>query len=717
MRQTNILTNINQRPMNERIKALRTYLLDKKQYACRRTASELGLDKMSDFFAGENMPPIERSALCFAMLLNAETPVILPGEHIVFTRTVSELPDIFTQAEWAQIKKVHYIHERGAVCNISSDYETTLRVGLEARKEAVRQKLSEVSLLDAHLQSGLDNSVSQDAQETFLQSILTSIEAIQTLIKRYELHARGMGEKETAEVLKSIRTKGARSFREALQLLRILHFSIWEASNYHNTLGRFDQYMYPYYKNDIEKGVLTQEEAFDLLEEFFLVCNKDSDLYPGMQQGDNGQSLVLGGRDMQGNYLFNELSEMCLRASYELELIDPKINIRVDKDTPDEVFELGSQLTKKGLGFPQYSNDDIVIPGLIRKGYEPADAHEYVVAACWEFIIPKCGMDIPNIDAISLVGCVTTCLPKLNECPDYASFYRLVEREISCRMDAICEKHRHLYMIPAPVMSVLMEGTIEQAQDISLGSKYNNYGIHGTGIASAVDSLAAIKKYYFETGQVDYHTLLHALETDFEGETALREMLRTEAPKMGQDNDDTDDIATRLLDSFDAALSGRVNERGGVYRAGTGTAMYYVFHATQLGATPDGRSAGEMIPANYSPSLFIKQKGPVSVIKSFAKPNLVNVINGGPLTLEFDQSIFKQAESVQKLGLLVKTFVTLGGHQLQLNTVNKNDLLEAKKHPDKYRHLIVRVWGWSGYFVELDECYQDHVIQRIEFGL
>jgi formate C-acetyltransferase len=145
--------------------------------------------------------------------------------------------------------------------------------------------------------------------------------------------------------------------------------------------------------------------------------------------------------------------------------------------------------------------------------------------------------------------------------------------------------------------------------------------------------------------------------------------------------------------------------------------MYYVWHASSLGATPDGRKKEEMIPANYSPSLFMKQKGPISVIKSFTKPDLLNVINGGPLTLEFDQNVFRDDESIEKLGALVKTFITLGGHQLQLNTVSLEKLLDAKKHPDRYKQLIVRVWGWSGYFVELDECYQDHIINRIEFGL
>lgn len=689
--------------MNKRINDLRKYILGKQHHQFRRTPEDLGITELNKDFEKKALSPVKRAAVCLSTLLEKEEPIILPGEKIVFTRTITKVPELYTPQEWEIITASHYIHEKGMVCNLSPNYAYTIKNGFEARKKDILHRLE-------------DNTLTLEETD-FLRAVYTSVESVQSFIRKYEIYAQSVGEGEIASVLNIIHSKGASNFREALQLLRILHFSIWESGNYHNTLGRFDQYMYPYYLQDIENGVLTKEEAFDLLEEFFLTCNKDSDLYPGMQQGDNGQSLVLGGRGALGEYLFNDLSQMCLRASYELELIDPKINIRVDKDTPATIYEQGSQLTKIGLGFPQYSNDDIVIPGLIRKGYSKEDAFEYVVAACWEFIIPGVAMDIPNIDALSLIECVKSCLPKLNNCSNYQEFYRLVEQEIQEQADQICEKHRHIYIVPAPMMSLLMDGAIDRVRDISTGGKYNNYGIHATGIATAADSLAAIRKYYFDERKICYKDWINALDTNYEASSELKELLRKEAPKMGQDDDYVDLIARDLLNSFDKALDGKKNERGGVYRAGTGTAMYYIFHASGLGATPDGRSANEKIPANYSPSLFIKQKGPMSVIKSFTKPDLQNVINGGPLTLEFDQSVFRNNESVSKLGMLVKTFITLGGHQLQLNTVCREKLLDAKIHPENYRNLIVRVWGWSGYFVELDECYQDHVINRIEFGL
>jgi formate C-acetyltransferase len=156
------------------------------------------------------------------------------------------------------------------------------------------------------------------------------------------------------------------------------------------------------------------------------------------------------------------------------------------------------------------------------------------------------------------------------------------------------------------------------------------------------------------------------------------------------------------------------NEHGGIYRPGTGSAMYYIWHANEVGASADGRKKGEPLSANFSPSLNTKMNGPISIIRSFSKPDMRRIMNGGPLTLELHDTIFRNAESISKVAALVKSFMDMGGQQLQINAVNREQLIEAKKHPENHKNLIVRVWGWSGYFVELDEVYQDQIIQRIE---
>lgn len=630
--------------MNERIKRLRHYIFTKQHHPLRRTAEEAGLSGMAEEMKAAGMSFQMRAAIRLKRMLEAEMPVLLPEERIAVTRTIMDIPSIYTKEEWDDIRSSHYLHEKGDLCNISPNYEAMLRKGLGQmfREVTERQKDSDLT----------------PVQQEFLESEAVCLRAIQDFIGRYAEKADAEGDVALAETLRAITSDAPQDLRQALQLLRVMHFCLWEAGHYHNTLGRFDQYIYIYYIKGMESGTCSREEAKELIEEFFLMCNKDSDLYPGMQQGDNGQSIVLAGRSASGKYLWNEVSKICLESSYELELIDPKINIRVDSETPEEIFTLGSQLTKIGLGFPQYSNDDVVIPGLLRLGYSPEDAYNYVVAACWEFIIPGQAVDIPNIDAVPLAECVKDATRQIASAATFDELFHLVTAEITKRVDAICAKEHDLYIVPAPMMSLMMDGCIERASDASLGSKYNNFGLHGTGIATAVDSLAALKKHYYEDRTVTADEITDAIEHNFEGHEALDEKLRKETEKFGQDVDWVDDIAVRLLDAFAESLEGRVNERGGIYRAGTGTAMYYIWHATELGATPDGRKSSEMIPANYSPSLFIREKGPLSVIKSFAKPNLERVINGGPLTLEFDQSIFLGDEAVVKLGQIQSELVT-----------------------------------------------------------
>lgn len=659
-------------------RTLLNYILQKKHHTYRKDHPELG--GLAEGFCREGLSPKERMTVRFEMLSKLEEPVLLPDEQICFMRTVKEIPDCFTVEEWAQIKEKSFIHELGYISNISPDYGDVISKGLLAKREMADEYGKRI------------------------------IDAIIDLADRYQKKAMLMGKQELAHVLSRVPRYGAESFYEALQFFRIIHYSLWLEGNYHNTIGRFDKYMYPYLKADMEKGLYTRESALELVQDFFLSFNKDSDLYPGVQQGDNGQSMVLGGMDENGEEVFNLLSELCLEASKNLLLIDPKINLRVNKNTPLEVFRKGSELTKAGLGFPQYSNDDVVIPALERLGYETRDARNYVVAACWEFIIPGVGADVANIGALSLPKVVDTCLHRdLRKCESFEEFMKCIGMEIQESCDQICAEIKNLWFVPSPFANLMMRSGIYE------GGKYNNFGIHGTGIATAADSLAVISKYVFEDKCITAEELIEAVDSDFAKHAEFLLLFRDKTPKMGMNEELPDGLACELLNRFADALDGKINCRGGKYRAGTGSAMYYLWHAAQLGASPDGRRKGEPFGTNYSPSLFAKIKEPVSVIHSFVKQDFSRAINGGPLTLEFASSMFEDEESVLKIASLVKSYVIMGGHQLQLNTVNTEKLLDAQKHPEKYTQLVVRIWGWSAYFVELDAEYQDHVIRRQQY--
>ena len=692
--------------MTTRIRNLLDFTFERRQDALRRDADWAPLLSR---FVKEGTPDESRARIGLQEMLRAEgeSPAFLDGERIAFTRTVRQIPDLHTDAEMdARRAAGTAFGEKGVVFNLTADFGPAIRDGLGARLAQMRERLDRARAEgDA---AGID----------FLVNAILSVEAVLELAERYRAAAEARGLGDVAETLARVPRLGARTFREALQSLRVLHYAMWCEGEYHCGLGRIDQYLLPYFEADLAAGRLDRDGARELLEEFFVACNRDSDLYIGVQQGDNGQSVMLGGVTRDGQPAFNDLSRLCLDACGELRLVDPKINLRVDKSTPIEIFRLGTRLTAKGLGFPQYANDDVVIPALERWGYAPEDARDYTVAACWEFIIPGCGLDIDNIDAVSFPGALDAALRSASSANDgggYAAVEASFLAEVHRRADALVEKYRHVEILPGPFVSAISTGCVERARDICQGTKYNNFGIHGTGISVAVDSLASVRELVFEKRIVTLPELVKLLDTDFAGRPDVLAAAKA-APKMGNADPRADEIAKRVIAFWGHAFDGKRNDRGGVFRPGTGSAMYYVWHAREIPASADGRLSGHPFPANWAPSLDVPVKGPVSVVRSFTEPDLGPVCNGGPLTIEIHDSAFAMPDGVDKVAELVRFFVLRGGHQLQINAIDRETLLDAQAHPENHRHLIVRVWGWSGYFVELDREFQDQIIRRVELA-
>lgn len=684
--------------MTERIQKLKKYFVEEKgHHILRREVTY----KDELFEAVKRMQPHRAMATLLCAVLDEEKPEVFEFERIAFVRTVKNEP-YEGLAPFLEGKK---IHEKGIINNICVDYSLLLSRGFD----------NAISELECKKEDFLSRDKNNDCAE-YLTSCIMVLKSILSLCDRYRSKAKEAGNRYVYDMLGKIPGKAPESFEEALCFFRIVHFAMWASGSNHNTVGRFDLYMKPYFENSIRSGELTLDEALELIEEFFLTFNRDSDLYPGVQMGDNGQSLVLGGIDTDGNCIFSELTELCLKASCELGVIDPKINLRVDKNTPDSVYLLGSELTKRGLGFPQYSNDDVIIPALLNWGYSLEDARNYALAACWEVIIPGKGADIPNINAVSFASCAEKAIKNnLLKTATFEDLLAFTEEEIERAAEAIIKDSEGLFILPNPLLSLMSHCLWEKGLDVTVGADYKNFGIHGSGLSTAVDSLAALKQMVYDQSKYTKEELLAALDANYEGYDQMYHDLRYNAVKFGNNDRFVNEIAARLLDHFAKVLARRKNDRGGIFRAGTGSAMYYILHAKKIGATPDGRKAGEPHSANYSPSLFTRCKGPVSIILSFASPDLSSVANGGPLTLELHSSMFRSVESLEKTALLVKSFVLQGGHQLQLNAIDKETLIKAQKDPENYRNLIVRVWGWSGYFVELDKVYQDHIIARCEY--
>ena len=704
--------------MTERIKSLLDRTFDKEQKKFRR---DVDWKPLLQKFIDEKVGDEARARIGLVEMLKAEKPAFMEGETIAFLRTVKQIPDLHSDAEMdARKASGTAFGEKGVVFNLTADFGPTIRDGLDKRLEEMEARLA--ACRAENDAEGVD----------FLENAILSVKAVLDLADRYRAAAPN---RVIADTLAQVPHKGARTFHEALQALRILHYAMWCEGEYHCGLGRIDQYLYPYLDADLKAGRLTEETALEELEEFFIACNRDSDLYIGVQQGDNGQSVMLGGQTRDGKPAFNLLSRLAMKACGELKVVDPKINLRVDQATPLEIFEAGTELTREGLGFPQYANDDVVIPALQKWGYELEDARDYSVAACWEFLIPGCGMDINNIDAVSMVGSLDAALrslvaagrggkvsgaPRADDAADAVVTFDDVKAafkaEVLRRADALVKKYAHVEILPGPFVSVISRDCIAKARDLCKGAKYNNFGIHGTGIAVAVDSLASVRELVFEKRLVTLPELVKLLDTDFAGRDDVLAAARA-APKMGNADPKADELAAWLVDFWGHAFDGAKNDRGGVFRPGTGSAMYYIWHTREVPASADGRLKGQPLSANYAPSLDVPVKGPVSVVKSFTEPDLLPVSNGGPLTIEIHDSAFREADGITKVAQLVKYFIDRGGHQMQINTINRETLLDAQAHPEKHRHLIVRVWGWSGYFVELDKCYQDQIIKRVELNV
>jgi formate C-acetyltransferase len=656
----------------------------------------------------ENLDWAKRSSRLTQLMCEAETPVILPGERIVFTRTIPFVPLYYSKEQWKAIFDGRAMHESGIISNICADWEMALEQGLVARKNVIQERLA--------------NGGGTELQ-TLCDTVTIAVDAVLDLAARYRDEASRLGKNDIAETLALVPAGPANSYRQALQSLRFIHSALWLSGHYHVGLGRFDQYMWKYVEHDVGAGILTWNDVADLTAEFFISLNKDSDLYPGIQQGDNGQSLMLGGVNSGGVLSVNRLTRIILDVTRLIRFIDPKINLRITSDTPRDILLKAAELTKIGLGFPQYSNDEVVIPGLVANGYELEDARNYSVAACWEFVIPGVGMDIVNIGAVSFPYAADVGIKgALSKKASFSLALELCQNDIEKQVARMVEIKKNIILPPAPLYTALMTNQLEKRGDISKGAKYNNLGIHGSGSANAADSLVAVKKLVYDEKRVTPGRLLRALDNNYEGDGELLDLLQNEAPKTGNNDEEVDSLLQKLFMYFAIACARYqpVNERWQRVRPGTGSAMYYIWLARghegmiepRVGATADGRKSGDFFSSSLAPAQGVKVSGPFGILQSFAKLDYERIVNGGPITIELSDSVFRTADSIGKVADLITLFQKLGCQQLQLNTLDVEDLKDAKIHPERHRNLVVRVWGWSGYFCELSEEYQDHIIRR-----
>ena len=476
------------------------------------------------------------------------------------------------------------------------------------------------------------------------------------------------------------------------------------------SIGRFDQWMYPFYRRDIAAGRLTQEKAQELLENYFVKLN----YFAG--NNDSLRNIALGGQTPEGEDATNELTYMCLVAAGRLMLPEPKLNVRFFTGSPPKLLELSCRLTCKGLSNPAYFNDEVAIPGLLALGIPIEDARDYCNDGCSELIIGgKSTIRFRNFDS----------LPMLNETAQrgeeepFDSFAEVMG-DFHERMEGqIPEEHGQKRAVTYPYFAGSLDDCLEEAS--TTGARYSIWGSIPSQMGNVADGLAAIQKFIFDDKSLTWEELNQALRDDFEGHEPLRQKILNRAPKYGNDDDEVDAILREVSEKFCDTVHERAqNPVGPGGKTAPGFMTFGIHKRRFLPATPDGRRHEDNVASSFSPALGRDRNSPTAVLKSASKVDMRKAGHGSVLDMAFHPSALKGEEGWEKFVAFVDTFLKLPcTTTLQVNVIDKETLLAARDNPSdpRYRTLLVRVWGFSTVFVSLDPALQQHVIERTEHEL
>jgi formate C-acetyltransferase len=547
---------------------------------------------------------------------------------------------------------------------------------------------------------------------------------------------------EIARVCRKVPANAPETFHETLQHYWFIHVGIitelnpWDSFN----PGRLDQHLFPFYKQELELGTLTEESAKELLHAFWVKFNNhpappkmgvtalESNTYTDFAL------INVGGVNEDGSDAVNDLTYIILDVIEEMRLLQPSSMVQVSKKNPDRFVRRAVRIAKTGFGQPSFFNTDAIIQQLLSQGKSITDARNGGASGCVEtgafgteayiltgyFNLNKVleltlnnGSDPSTGKQFGLQTGNVSNFKTFNEL--YAAFEKQLNYFIDIKIEG-CKTIEKLWAarMPVPLMSILTDDCIANATDYNAGgARYNTRYIQGVGLGSITDNLTAIKQHVFENKTVSMGTLLEALRANFEGFDSIRQQLVYETPKWGNNNNATDQHAVSVFNSFYNSVNGKPTANGGVFRINMLPTTCHVYFGSKIGAMPDGRLAKEPLSEGISPVQGADHKGPTMVIQSAAKIDHIKT-GGTLLNMKFSPNFFKNDESIDKLVSLIRSYFRMDGHHMQFNVVNASTLREAQKHPEKYRDLIVRVAGYSDYFNDLNDALQNEIIRRTE---
>lgn len=636
--------------------------------------------------------------------------------------------------------------------HLAVDYEQLLKIGLVGYEKRVRQLKAE---LDLCVPENIDKYV-------FYKAVLIVIEAVKTYADRFSLLAQEMAENaqshrkdellEISNICSKVPYEPASSFKEAIQSVWFIQLILQIESNGHSlSYGRFDQYMYPYLKADLEKGVITDEEVVELLTNLWiktLTINKvRSQAHTFSSAGSPMyQNVTIGGQTPDKKDAVNKLSFLVLKSVAQTRLPQPNLTVRYYNGLNKEFLDECIEVMKLGTGMPAFNNDEIIIPSFIDLGVKEEDAYNYSAIGCVETAVPgkwgyRCtGMSYQNFPRILLAvmndGVDVTSGKRFVKgygyFRDMKSFEELQDawdksiREIT-RLSVIVENAVDLASerdVPDILCSTLTQDCIGRGKTIKEGGAVYDF-ISGLqiGIANMADSLAAIKKLVFEEKKITPQQLWDALQDDFMSEEnqKIQSMLINEAPKYGNDDDYVDQLVVEAYDSYINEIKKYPSTRyqrgpvGGIRYAGTSSISANVGQGYGTMATPDGRKAHTPLAEGCSPAHAMDKNGPTAVFKTVSKLPTHEITGGVLLNQKVTPQMLATEENKEKLEMIIKTFFNrLHGYHVQYNVVSRETLIDAQKNPEKHRDLIVRVAGYSAFFNVLSRATQDDIIERTE---
>ncbi len=601
-------------------------------------------------------------------------------------------------------------------------------------------------------------------KKVFYESVIIVLEGVIKFIRRYEQLAKleasvienPIRKKELENIIKvldRIAELPPTTFYEAIQLTWFVHLITQIESNGHSfSLGRLDQYLYPYWTKDFQEGRIDYHSTVELLQNLFIKMFTINKIRPwahtrfGMGY-TTYQNVTIGGQDRSGRDATNELSILILKAVGGLRLTTPNLSARYHATSPRFYLEECARVIRLGFGMPAMKNDEIIIPALMEKGASVEDARDYAIVGCVEAAVPgkwgyrNTGMSFLNalkVLEVTLYGgkcpingcCLyTTKLPQ--HCENFEDFYQEFLKQLAfyTRCEVLMDAGADIALeelVPDAFCSALVENCLEKGKSIKEGGAiYDVISGPFSGLANTANSLASIRKLIYEDRVLTWEEMLVALQENFEspaGQMILKK-IRDKVPKYGNDEDYVDSLAQRVMEDYLCELRNYRNTRfgrgpiGGNYCGSTSNISANVPLGMAVGATPDGRKAHEPIAEGVSPFYGTERKGPTAVLKSVSKLPTIKMI-AQLLNLKFTPTVLAKDEGLKKLvDLIITFFRDLKGWHVQFNVVDAQTLREAQKNPEKYRDLIVRVAGYSALFVALDPKTQEDIIRRTEHSL